>query len=200
MINESLQFLAQEVNKYLDAKLPGPELNQPRLVVGNIALADAAVAPHPDVKNKAVLSLVNIEEDQVIRQQGNNIAANTVNLYTSRPVYLNLFVLFSINMNQYDGSLDFLSGITSFFQLQNVFTPATHPSLNSRIQKMVVDMQSINFEQLNYLWSILGGKYLPSVMYKVRLSALSEDSISHESVLINEVEYGDKKRNELLNK
>lgn len=192
MINESLQFLAEEINKYLNVKLPGADINQPRLVVGNIALAAETTAPDPDVKNRAVLSLVNIEEDRIAKQQENYTKTNTSTIYKNPPIYLNLYILFSVNRRKYDDSLDFLTSIIRFFQFQNVFTPITHPSLDSRIQKMMVDLHSMSFEQLNHLWSILGGKYYPSVLYKIRQVTLDENAIISESALIKEIQLNDK--------
>lgn len=187
-----MQFLAEELNKYFNVKIPGGDVNQPRLVVGNIALSAEVTAPNPDVKNKAVLSLVNIEEDRIARQQENYVKTNTSTVYKSPPIHLNLFILFSVNRGRYDECLNFLSNIIQFFQYQNVFTPITHPSLDSRIQKLMVDLHTLNFEQSNHLWSILGGKYLPSVMYKVRQLTLDEDLTISESGLIKEIQLNDK--------
>ena len=176
----------------MNVKLPGADINQPRLVVGNIALAAETTAPDPDVKNRAVLSLVNIEEDRIAKQQENYTKTNTSTIYKNPPIYLNLYILFSVNRRKYDDSLDFLTSIIRFFQFQNVFTPITHPSLDSRIQKMMVDLHSMSFEQLNHLWSILGGKYYPSVLYKIRQVTLDENAIISESALIKEIQLNDK--------
>lgn len=69
----------------------------------------------------------------------------------------------------------YISYIIRFFQHRNVFTPQNSPSLDPGIEKMIADLHSLGFEQLNHLWAILGGKYLPSVMYKFRLLILDED-------------------------
>lgn len=192
MISESLQFLAEEANKYLNLKLPGGDINQPRLVVSNIAFAAESNAPDPDIKNRAVLTLINIEEDRVSRQQENFTKTATGTLYKNPPVYLNLYILFSMNRKSYSDSLDFLSNIIRFFQYQNVFTPATHPSLNSSIQKLIIELHNIGFEQVNHIWSVLGGKYLPSVLYKVRQVTLDENAIISESGFIKEIKLTDK--------
>jgi hypothetical protein len=188
VINESLQFLAEELNKYLNVKLPGADVNQPRLVVGNISLASESTAPDPDVKNRAVLSLINIEEDRILKQQENYIKTSTKTVYKSPPICLNLFILFSVNRKKYDECLSFLSYIMQFFQYENVFTPITHPGLNSKIKKLIVDLHNLSFEQSNHLWSILGGKYLPSVMYKVRQLTIDEDATISESGFIKEIQ------------
>jgi len=34
----------------------------------------------------------------------------------------------------------------------------------------------MNSEQVNHLWATLGGKYLPSVLYKVRMLTIEDDT------------------------
>jgi hypothetical protein len=192
MIYESLKFLAEEVNKYLNVKLPNPT-PQARLVVSNISLAaDTGATINPDPKDKIVLSLVNVEEDKVARQQENYTKSDLTTVYKNPPLYLNLYILFSMNRNKYDDNLVFLGSIVQFFQHQNVFSPITHPGLDSRIQRLVVDMYNLNFEQSNHLWSVMGGKYFPSVMYKIRQVSLDENLITGESGFIKEVQVNDK--------
>lgn len=57
---------------------------------------------------------------------------------------------FAMNRKYYDDSLNLLGLIIQFFQHQQVFTPITHPSLNNRIKKLVVDLYNMNFEQTNH--------------------------------------------------
>lgn len=192
MINKSVQFLAEEINKYLNLKLPGADLNQPRLVVGNIAVAAESTDHEPKVENRIVLTLVNVEEDKVAKQQENFVKTSTSTVYKSPPLFINFYILFSMNRKKYGDCLDFLSLIMTFFQYQSVFTPITHPSLDSSIQRLIVDLHNISFEQANHLWSILGGKYLPSAMYKVRQVTLDENAIISESGLIQEINLKDK--------
>jgi len=81
-----------------------------------------------------------------------------------------------------------LAYIIQFFQYQNVFTPLSHPALDTRITKLITDLYTLNFEQINRLWSTLGGKYLPSVMYKVRQITLDEDAVIAGGGLITEID------------
>ena len=187
-----MQFLAEEINKYLNLKLPVGDITQPRLVVGNIALSGESAAPSPDVKNRAVLTLVNVEEDKVARQQENFVKSTTTTIYKNPPLYINFYILFSMNRKDYGDCLDYLSLIMTFFQYQSVFTPISHPSLDTSIQRLIVDMHNVSFEQANHLWSILGGKYMPSVMYKVRQVTLDENAVISESGFIQEINIKDK--------
>ena len=191
MINESLQFIADELNKYLVLKM-GPANEPPRLILGNVSrLFDGEVAA-TGLVNRVILSLVNVEEDRVAKQQENFVRTDISTRYKNPQLYLNLYILFSANRTGYPDALQHLSYILQFFQFQHVFTPVTHPDLDPRIQKLIVDLCTLNFEQVNHLWSTLGGKYIPSVLYKVRQITIDEDLTVSESGFIKEVQINDK--------
>jgi hypothetical protein len=180
--------LAEEVNKYLNQKMPPANISEPRLVLGNMALAQDQAAPaEAKVDDKAVLSLVLIEEDRVAKQQEHFTKTDTKTQYKNPPLFLNLYILFSLNKIRYADNLQLLGYIIQFFQHQYVFTPITHPGLDSRIQQIVVDMCNMGFEQNNHIWSILGGKHYPSVMYKMRQITLDENLLQGESGLITTI-------------
>ncbi|HMK26181.1 MAG TPA: DUF4255 domain-containing protein [Chitinophagaceae bacterium] len=193
MLLETFQFLADELNKYLILKGVVTS-DAPRVELGNIARAydvDTLAGSDP-IANRAILSLVNIEEDRVSKQQENYVKSIVSTRYKNPPLFLNLYMLIALNRNNYGQSLTWLSHILQFFQFQNVFTPVTHPSLDSRILKLIVELHSLNFEQINHLWSTLGGKYLPSVMYKIRQVTLDEDLVISESGFIKEIKLDEK--------
>ncbi len=74
-----------------------------------------------------------------------------------------------------------------YFQQQNVFTPQTYPALNAKIKKLIVEFYPLSFEQINHLWSILDGKYIPSVLFKIKQINIDEAFISGEGQPIQEI-------------
>lgn len=175
MLDQTLKFLTDEVNQFL--------VLQPGLIVGDMSLVMAAASRIFDtdpgnvetpLTNKAIVSLVNLEEDRLGRQQ--EAVTKTLNgvVYANPPVKLNLYVLFVMNQKSHEQALRWLSCIIRFFQHQPVFTPQSHPALNPAITQLNVEMVSLSFEQTNQLWSTLGGKYLPSVLYKIRQVVIDE--------------------------
>jgi hypothetical protein len=187
MINETFKFLAEEINNYLSQKMG--VITDKRLVLGNVGKAlDNETGGSNALTGKAIMSLINVEEDRVAKQQENFIKSATGITYKSPPLFLNLYVLIAVNRVDYGDSLKWLAFIAQCFQNQNVFTPTDSPSLDIRIQKLIIDLYTVNFEQLNQIWSVLGGKYLPSVLYKVRQITIDEDAIDYESGFIKEVD------------
>jgi|SRR6185503_16313561 len=190
MIQETFKFLAEEINKYLSKKLT--VTTDKRLVLGNVGKAlDSDTSSQNALNGKAIMSLINVEEDRVAMQQENWVKSPSGITYKNPPVYLNLYVLFAVNRADYSDSLKYLALIIQFFQSQNVFTPLNYPALDPRIQKLMCDLYSVNFEQLNQIWSVLGGKYLPSVLYKVRQITIDEDAIDYEAGFIKDIEFNE---------
>ncbi len=187
MIHEALKFISDEVNRYLSLKLGS--VTDPRLVLGNVAKLgenDQGGGNNP-LSNRAILTLVNIEEDRVSRSPDNYRRVGDAIQYRNPKVFINLYCLFSVNRTNYDVSLEWLNYIIQFFQYRNVFTHGNSPLLHEKIDQLVLDMTSMNLEQLNQLWGVMGGKYYPSVLYKMRLIAIEDDTPEASGDLIREI-------------
>jgi hypothetical protein len=190
MLYETLSFLAAELNGYLNAKLVAT--SDPRVKLGNVARAlDGSLTSTFSLEDKVVLTLVNLEEDRVARRPDAMVKAGATARYKNPPLLLNLYTLFSIHKDNYEDSLLLLGHIVQFFQFQNQFTPLSHPALDARIERLAVELYTMNFEQVNHLWSTLGGKYLPSALYKVRQIVVDENAVTSESGLIREIQLND---------
>lgn len=203
MIDNALKFVAAEVNRYVVRKInpqQDPSINK-LVVLGNITKAqDEGNNQQNPVAGKAVLSLVNIEEDRISKSPQNFVKVNDKVEYRNPKIFLNLYCLFAVANTTYDTALQHLSLIIQFFQYKNVLnhqnSPATsEPKLDPRIDKLVFDMISLNFEQVNHLWGTLGGKYLPSVLYKVRLVTIEDDTPQQQADPILNIAVNDYNKN-----
>ena len=77
--------------------------------------------------------------------------------------------------------------VIQFFQAKYVFDHLNTPNLDAGIEKLVLEMMSFNLDQLHQLWSMLGGKYHPSVAYKMRM--ITVDSVTDQAgPLIKEID------------
>ena len=174
MINETIRFLTDEVNKYLAIKLDIPTTD-PRLVAGNISKAfDTDSGTGTDsLTNKAIVSLINVEEDRLSKRQLPYVKTDNGVVYKNPAVHLNLYLLFAVNLQNYMDSLQLLKYIVQFFQQQYVFNRQQYPDL--AVEKIIAELYSLSFEQEKNLWGNLGGKSLPSVLYKVRTVPIEEN-------------------------
>lgn len=188
MIKEALAFLVDEINKYLSQKL-GQD-TESRLILGNLVkvIDNDAGATGTTATNKAILSLVNIEEDRFSKSPDNFRKVDDKIQYKNPKIFLNLYLLIAVNKSDYSEALKLLAFIIQFFQYRFVFDIQNSPSLDPKIEKIIMDLYSLNFEQMNHLWGILGGKYLPSVLYKMRVIGIEDETADASAEPIMEIE------------
>jgi hypothetical protein len=188
MIKEALAFLVDEVNKYLSQKL-GQD-TESRLILGNVVkvIDNDAGATGNTATNKAILSLVNIEEDRFSKSPDNFRKVDDKIQYKNPKIFLNLYLLFAVNKSDYSEALKLLANVIQFFQYRFVFDLQNSPNLDPKIERIIMDLHSLNFEQMNHLWGILGGKYLPSVLYKMRVVGIEDETADASAEPIKEIE------------
>ncbi|WP_262248807.1 DUF4255 domain-containing protein [Parapedobacter soli] len=142
--------------------------------IANIAMLDIADNDQNDAD--IIISLVNIEETRLARNQQYVVEVDGNLLAKNPPIHLNLSLLFTAHGTGYANNLQNLQEVIAFFQKYPTFTAADIPGLaEDRIERLTIEMVTLSLEQLQQLWSMLGGKYRPSVLYKMRM--LTIDSI-----------------------
>lgn len=172
-------------------KLIRTELNSTGLSseLGNIAeLISGPGGLSANTNADVIITLVNIEENRLSRDP-RNYQQNGTNVLLKNPaIHLYLTLLFtSIRSDAYEIALKNLQKIILFFQGKSVFDHVNTPGLDPGIEKLILDMVSINLEALNQLWSILGSRYQPSVIYKMRMITI--DSVTEQpGSVIREIE------------
>lgn len=194
MIDQVLTFLNTQLDGYLRQKLD-PTNSNPFIQLANIAWNDTetpGAANGGNTPSNAFITLVNIEEDRISKTPDNFVRQDSSTIYKNPKIYLNLYILFAVNLSSYTESLKRLSYIIQFFQYQSVFTPLGSPSLPAGVEKLILDLNTLSFQDMNNLWGILGSKYLPSVMYKMRLISISEEFVYGDAPLISQVAINDK--------
>ena len=134
--------------------------------------------------------LINVEKDTTPLSPPNHETTGLDRSVVSYPpIYLNLYLMVAghFNGNNYPEALKFLSNTISFFQRRPVFDHGNTPELDSRIDKLVLAIENLNIKDLSTLWSAITGKYLPSIIYKVRMVAFDSGDVRFRKPLIEEI-------------
>lgn len=183
MVNLAVQLLATQLNQYLRRIY---NLSEDVVVVSNLLEVDGSVAAN--VNNKLVIFLVNIEKDTIPFRQVNSHEAGQREVQSSMPLYFNLYLMMTANFtgNSYPEALKFLSSTISFFQKNHVMNHQTAPEMDARIEKLILDIENLSIQDLSNLWGALGGKYLPSIFYKVRMVAFDAEDIVGRIPVVSE--------------
>lgn len=183
MINAAITHLANQLNQQFKNNF---QLLEDVVVVSNLVELDGSVAANAN--NKLVLTLVNIEKDSLPYRPHQAHRGNDRLSVHSSPLYLNLYLMMSANFGagNYAEALKTISQAISFFQQQAVFDRQNSPGLDSRIEKLILDMENLKIPDLNNLWSLMGGRYLPSAFYKVRMITVDAGAIIGQVPMITD--------------
>ncbi|MEY3194346.1 MAG: hypothetical protein RIQ78_443 [Bacteroidota bacterium] len=176
MIHNILPVLGHQLNEFLISEYG---LSEDRVVVSS--LVDIRGNVSSQIENKIVITLLNVEEEKSIRNGQLQAYAGM-----NPPLFINLYVLFSANFQDtnYPEALKFISSVITFFQGKNVFDRMNTPLLSDNVDKIVLEFVNTDLQQLTNLWGMVGAKYLPSVVYKVKMLTFSSDTILEEIPLI----------------
>jgi len=190
MIFEIIQIITEQVNNYLE------EIGLDKSVVAeNIAFLESQ---NEDIgtalKDNVALTLINLDEEATLKNFPNHTIENAKTIYKNSIINLNLYLLFSANRDKYLNSLNDISKIIAFFQGKKLFTQANTIYNRNNIAmsnidnfRFTVELYTPTFEELNYIWGTLGGKQLPSALYKVSMIQIERDIAQGEGQLISKV-------------
>lgn len=189
MIYEALQILSEQLDNYLTTS----GLNN-LVVLENIAMIETTSENSDKLTNKVVLTLLNLEEETTLKNLPNYTVINkSTTEYRNPPIHLNLFLLISGNCNTYVNSLRCISKTIEFFQGKKIFTAENtiyetkedFEALNNF--KLITELYTPTFEELNYVWGTLGGRQLPSVIYKIQLVEIDRKELTGIGKVITEI-------------
>lgn len=188
MIDAALGQMVWHLNQHFRRTL---QLDEDAVVLSNLLDQDGTLVPI--VTNKLVLFLVAAERDSTAHRNPeirNWSPAGT--LHRSEPVFLNLLVMCAANFSgvNYGESLKFLSSAILFFQANSVLDRSNCPELDPRLERLILSIENLDINTLNSLWSIHSGRYLPSVMYRVRMVMLDPDQADYRIPLITQADVG----------
>ena len=117
------------------------------------------------------LLLINVEQENNLRAPDPyaKVASDGTTYRTHPDIRLNLGILFVARYKQYEQSLSQLSQIVQYFQTHRVFDHQNSPSLDTKVEKLVLELITLPFDEQNNIWSALRTTYQPSVLYRVRM-------------------------------
>ena len=165
MIDLAIQHIAGHLNQFLRRSF---DLQEDVVAVSNLLEQDGSLAGN--LGNKLVVFLINVEKDPESSHRNDSAMDLKRSVVSYPPLYLNLYLAFAGNFtgNNYPEALKFLSHTIGFFQRRPIFDHTVTPDLDDRIEKLVMEIENLNLRDLSTLWGAISGRYLPSIIYKVR--------------------------------
>ena len=174
MIHSAISHITGRLSQHLKGKL---ERHEDIVAASNIFEQDGSVCANID--NKVIVSLINIKKETTPGSSPNGITSNSSTFTTYPPLHINLYLMFSahFNSNNYSEALKLISYTISFFQANPFFDHYNSPDLDKDIDKLIMDIVNLDWEVLSNVWSMMGAKYVPSVLYEMRMITFDSESV-----------------------
>jgi Pvc16 N-terminal domain len=186
MIDKVLSFL---LNQLIPALGQDAGANEPNIRIVSVINQQGEVIVEA---GHIALVLVNIEEERILKTQLPRERRNGGQVQFANPeIKLNLLIMLAANPgnNNYIDAVANLSKAMIFFQGKSFFDGLTDPgTLPAGIDQLSVELYSLSLDQQNQLWTSLGAKYLPSIVYKVRLVIIDNGVFSKTAPVIKTVD------------
>lgn len=182
MLDLALKSITNQLNRYMHQHF---DLDEDAVMLTSPFDAEGGVSTQ--VNNKLVVFLANINKDTTF----NNLPASgftaTTSFTSPRPLSLNLYVVVaaSFDVARYQESLKYLSSAMSCFQQQPIIDRHSSPELTDSIERLILDIENVDINDLSNLWGILGGQYIPSILYRVRMVIFTSDAIDSRVISVN---------------
>ena len=102
------------------------------------------------------------------------------------PVHLTVHLMLasSFDPENYLESLKILSHAVQFFQVHPVFDRISAPEMDRAIEQLSLEIENLDTDGVSQLWGILGGRYLPSVLYRMRTVTIDAGALTAETLVI----------------
>lgn len=174
MIEKALQFTGKALNQFVKKKFGLDE----DIVKINAIIDQNGVVPLEN-QNKIILSLIHVEQDTTTQFYNRNRQLESGTYVKTPPSHrYNLFTLITPNFEAYTEALKFLDASIQFFQINPLIDATKNGEIPLELGKLEYEFQKgENYMQMQNLWTALGAKYQPSVIYKIRLVTIVSNEI-----------------------
>jgi len=184
MIDLAMGLIASELNRHFRRTFQVPE---DMVVLSNLFEQDGrAVA---QATNKVVLFLAGLERDTMAHSANERALAGS-RLLKPGPLFLNLSLVCTANFNggNYKEALKYLSSAILFFHTKPVFDHQNAPDLDEGLERLILDLEHLDTNQLHSLWGNHGNRYQPSVLYRVRMITLDPEVITGREPVVKQLD------------
>jgi hypothetical protein len=163
MIDHALQHIVDELNLFISrqANEYDTSLHQVRL-----QHLDLSTKNSESPGNYTAINLINLSLDHNLKTSVNPIGKHSV--YHG----LGIFVFISACIDDYINAVRHLGYVVEFFNENNCMTShSSNQTKNAQNGEILIisEFQTLSFEQLSHIRTILGGIFYPAVCYRIQI-------------------------------
>jgi hypothetical protein len=167
VIDLVLNHLAAQLNQALRRAL---RVTEDLVIAAPLQDVDGSASTH--AVNRLVMFLVSIQRETAAYATAQRLPSTAARVpVNASPLHLNLLVLFAANFAaaNYQEALKLISFTAAHFQHHALLDHHNSPELDARIEKLTLEIADLSLHDLSNLWGMAGGRYLPSILYRIRM-------------------------------
>lgn len=163
MLDRIFGHLIRSLEEYLSGYYEHPE--------GVVKLGAIGNEEGNETEGKMMITLLNMERETAAGRNGNRKEGREY-LGSKPPLHLNVYWLLSsaFKEEKYELGLKLLGYSLLYFQ--------QHTAFRLEGNLFTIEPVSLDFQGLANVWSVMGGQYYPSMVYKLRMLTLAGEEIS----------------------
>ena len=173
MIDFALNYIKETLNDHFKSELSATE---DKVVLSNLVKADGSFTK--DVESKIVFFLISLDEESTLKNNSSRYSGSGDGSFghKSPTLHLNMNILFCANFDStlYTEGLKYLSALIRFFQINRKINIDQLGTSTQRSKSLSFELCQLDYAQISHVWSAIGSKLMPSVLYKVGLLAFDD--------------------------
>lgn len=175
MLEKSIEFTTKTFNQFIKNEFG---VDEDSVLANNIVDQNGSVPL--ENQNKIIISIIHIEQETAKQFYSSNQKLPNGN-YVNKPLTqrYNIYLLITPNFDDYTEALKFLNASIQFFQANEIIDATTNSDIPSSLNKLEFELQKgEGYMQMQNLWTALGAKYRPSLIYKMKLIPVVTEDIT----------------------
>lgn len=163
MLDKVFEYMANRLEEYLAVYYEHPE--------GLVKTGWQGGEEEDSTEGKIVLTLLNIERESAAGMKSRDQMSGKEYLKHQPPLHVNLYWVLAASFRgeKYMLGLKLLGYSLLFFQQYTTFSTGNI--------RFTIEPVSLDLQELANVWSVLGGQYYPSMVYKLRMLTLAGEEI-----------------------
>ncbi|MEO1540627.1 MAG: DUF4255 domain-containing protein [Pseudomonadota bacterium] len=186
MLDAAVSVLVTRLDAHLRQRFGSPD----SMVVQSM-LTDGEGKPVAETRNRLALFVTNISQDTIPRKGAiPHVSAAGIGAIQQPPVHLNIYFMIAagFDADNYSDALKVLTASVEFFQAFPLLTPSNTPEMPAGLSQLSIEISNLEMDTLSQLWGAFGGRYVPSVHYKMRSVAIDSTTIVSQTPLVSQPE------------
>ena len=171
MIHSALIYIRDILNENFRKEF---SISENKVVLSNLSDQDGSLAHNTE--GKIVFFLVNLDEEPTLKNNLNRFTSKKPSSFSHgrATMYLNMRLMFCANFT----GKNYIEGLQYFSQVIHFFQNTSDLSFDSaKGRRLNFELSQENYGDLGHIWSSIGSKMLPSVLYKVGVLTFDDTPI-----------------------